>query len=545
MKKLRLLALVTASVLSLSLLGCSDGIHWRFGQDDESSETSSDSENKDDKDKDDDDDDTPSVDIDTVKEHVEAMLEHTEESGNEQAVSEDIATLINDLDTISEELSYLTMDYYTDWYSTRLEKKYDALYEDYYVAYELISYGFHNGYLVEEYAHLFEPYIDPEYVEYYTDSYMSLRRLEGYTRVDYELLNEDLDEYFDIAYDDDLSDKEKNLRCAELYLTILSDYDTESMYELYNRDYTAENIISLSKLVKEEFLPVSMAYEDVFYDLPDSDELYDGPVGPENPFEAVWDNASRISPEFEKVAKNMKDNSLYVLADGNDCYDGSFTTDLPLQNSSIIYLYQYGDYYDLITAIHESGHHYAYTFDDTSTYLSGNNIDIAEIQSQGLEMLFIPLYQDICGDSADAMAVMNLYSIVDSVLSGFIVGEFELTVLENLDSMTPEDVVELFDELYGEYNPDAELYMISHIFESPGYYISYGVSALASLDIWHTSLTDYDKAVEMYEKIVRVESNDKENTFSASLEKCGFNDVLDNDFILYIADTLEKYADSF
>lgn len=545
MKTKRLLAIILSSVLSLNLFGCSDEIHWRFGQDnDESPETSSDSENEDDKDKDDD-NDTPSVDIDTVKEHVEAMLEHTEESGNEQAVSDDIATLINDLDTISEELSYLTMDYYTDWYDARLEKRYDALYEDYYVAYELISYGFHNGYMAEEYAHLFEPYIDSEYLEYYTDSYMSLRRLEGYTRVDYELMDEDLDEYYDIAYDEELSDDEKNLKAAELYLDILADYDNESMYALYNRDYTGENIASLSKLIQEEFLPVSLAYEDVFYDLPDSEELYEGPVGPENPFEAVWDNASRISPEFEKVAKNMKENSLYVLAKGDDCYNGSFTTDLPLQNSSIIYLYQYGDYYDLITAIHESGHHYAYTFDDTSTYLSGNNIDIAEIQSQGLEMLFIPIYQDICGDSADAMSVMNLYSIIDSVLSGFIVGEFEFTVLENAENMTPEDVVELFDELYGEYNPDAELYMISHIFESPGYYISYGVSALASLDIWNTSLTDYDKAVEMYENIVRVESNDKENTFSASLEKCGFSDVLDKDFILYIADALEEYAENF
>lgn len=537
MKRNRIIALILAAVLPIYTSGCSleDFIN-------SSSESSYESES---------DNGSSSltdkysiVEIDTIKEHISQLQEDAESSGNANKLQQDIETLLGDLDKISETLSYITIDYYTDWYNQDLEAEYDSCYENYYVASELLCYAFANCYTIEEYSDLFAPYVDEEYLDYYTDRSMSIKRLEGYSRVDYEVMDEYLDDYYNIAYSTKKKDKTKNLEAAEIYLDLLSSYDTETFYETYDRDFTADKILELSQIVRSELIPISESIEDIFFSIPGSDELYDDPLVFDDPFEIIYDYADQISNEIAGSAELLYDNSLYTIAEGNNCYNGSFTIDLPVQDSSLIYIYRNNDCYDLLTAIHEFGHFHASFYDDTTTYLMHNNIDIAEIQSQGMEVLFMPLYDEICGEQADAMHIMKLYDMLDSVITGFIIGEFEYTVLKNLDTMTPENVVDYFDSLMEEYNYDVDLYYISHLFEQPGYYISYGVSALAALDIWETSLDDYAKAVEMYENIAKIKCNSGEFQFMSALESCGFNDVLNENYIKELGTKISDYAES-
>lgn len=483
-----------------------------------------------------------SFDIETVKEHAEQLEEAAEQSGNSAKVKELIDVLLTDMDTISQALTYLTLEYYADWYDMRLEKQYDMCYEDYYVAYELISYAFANGYENEEYSELLEPYVDMEYLEYYTDRAMSATRLEGYARTDYESMDEYLDEYYEVAYDQEFDEDEKNLKCAEIYLDVLSTYDAETFYDEYNRDFTAEEILELSGCIKELYTDTSLVLEDSFNSTDNSDKLYEEQIGEENPFETVAEYAGLLSPEIKEAADKLLEEELYMITDGRDCYEGSFTIDLPVDNSAVIYLYEYGDCYDLITAIHEFGHFYSSFYDEIPTFLMKNNVDVAEIQSQGMETLYMTLFDDICGEYAQAMEMFKLYDLLNSVIAGFMIGEFEYTVLKNIDTMTPEDVAELFEELAQAYNYDMELYYVSHIFEYPGYYISYGVSALAALEIWQTSLTDTEKAIELYENIARVESNSEDTRFRQSLAECGFSDVLSKDYVISLAQDIEEYA---
>ena len=113
----------------------------------------------------------------------------------------------------------------------------------------------------------------------------------------------------------------------------------------------------------------------------------------------------------------------------------------------------------------------------------------------------------------------------------------------NRDTFTPEDVVECFEEIIGDFSPDMQLHYIPHIFEQPGYYISYGVSALAAFDIWKDCLDAPDKAFEKYDNIAHVPCNSIDSTFCSALEESGFSDVLDKKYIENLADEITDYAD--
>jgi hypothetical protein len=484
------------------------------------------------------------VELDDVREHVEQILADAEISGNREALIADIDVLMNDADKASEALAYANISYYSDWNNEALEDEYDSCYETFYVTSEMLLYAFSNCYKYDEYSDLFKDYIYEDYLDYYTDRSMSLKRLEGYSKVDCEVMDEYLDAYYDILYSEDMDDDEMSLKAAEVYLDVLAGYQTDSFYDAYNRDFTPEDVLSLKDTVLSEMNDASDALLTAFWSIEEANDVLYDPVQFDNPFETIAEYGGKISAEIGESAQYLLDNERYTLTDGDNCYTGSFTTDLPLENDALIYVYNSDDYYNLLTPVHEFGHFYSSFYDDTPTYLMENNIDIAEIQSQGMEMLFWNLYDEIYGEQAEAMRIVKVFDMIDSVSSGFAVGEFEYTVLENLDDMTPEKVVSTFDEIMGKYGYELYLYEIPHIFEQPGYYISYGVSALAALDIWVAALDDYDEAVEMYNKISRIPINSGEYQFNSALEECGFADVLDEKYIEILADKIENYAKS-
>ena len=91
--------------------------------------------------------------------------------------------------------------------------------------------------------------------------------------------------------------------------------------------------------------------------------------------------------------------------------------------------------------------------------------------------------------------------------------------------MTLEEINELYADTYAEYNswaaedPGFGWVYVSHNFESPMYYISYSVSALAALQIWNQSSRNFSKAVTTWEKFI--EHGTYNNTYLDIVGKCG------------------------
>lgn len=116
---------------------------------------------------------------------------------------------------------------------------------------------------------------------------------------------------------------------------------------------------------------------------------------------------------------------------------------------------------------------------------------------------------------------------MDSVISGFAVGEFEYRVMQDLENISPQDVCDIFDEIMEEAGLSSQLYQITHLYEQPGYYISYGVSALASMQIYAAMQEDFSQAIIMYTNISAISSKSGDYQFLEALASSGFDNIFD------------------
>lgn len=536
MKFKKILAAVTAATLMLSLSGCMSLEEFLYYGSSESEEVSEISEI---------DDSSESSEnqerLDSIKADAEKLIEYSKKKGNSEQIEEYTQKLIDCCNEISEELAFATVDYYSDLQDEDTERIYDDLYKDYYVAFDYLCYAFANAYNEGNYDDLLEKYTDDDSVEYYTTKGLTLKRIEAMSRLEFEKKDELLDGYFDVAYDEDIDDDEKNLEAAKLYLELLEDFETDNFYNAYNRDFDGKSIFSLSDIITEKIADAAYEVDQLIYSMPELDEFIKDPIKIDDPIAMIDEYAPNLSDAIGASAKKLKDDELYVLKSGKKCYNGSFCIDLPATDRALLYVYCENDFYDLLTAVHEFGHFHASYYDSTPDYLAVNNVDIAEIQSQGMEIVFMENYDDIFGKYSDLMKLSKIDDMLYAVLSGFLIGQFEYDILSRRDKLKPEDVVEHFDALMKKGGYDLQFYEISHLFEQPGYYISYCVSALAALNIWMVSLDDQEKALEMYESIAGIKCNSPESHFRAALESCGFDDVLTEKYIEKLYKKVSEY----
>ncbi len=346
---------------------------------------------------------------------------------------------------------------------------------------------------------------------------------------------------------------DKNVECAALYLrlvNILNDvvepYDCnyfEYMYYIYNRDYSIDDITALSPYVKTDITDCYKRVEDNIKGLPE----YSGYTGVntvfENNFEVIKLYAAEISDELYESAKFITDNNLYKFGSGSNSIRMAFTTLLPQYSTAFIYQYLYNNQNDIMSSIHEFGHFNAVRNCDISSSLNGTsiNLDISEVQSQGLEVLYTKFYRRIFGEYAELLRQQQYADLLYSISSGFMVNEFENYVFNNAENMTPQDVVEKYKSINDEYEIVAmPLYGIHHIFRTPAYYISYATSALAAVGMCDVLDSSFDDAVDMYTTFSHFDPTDNNNKYKECLEKSGFGNVLSAGYISRIASVTDN-----
>lgn len=356
--------------------------------------------------------------------------------------------------------------------------------------------------------------------------------------------------YIDIAYSTTLSVDEKEYKCAENYLeyvkhlnsAIISDkYNYfDYIYAVYGREYTPDNIIMMSdtvkKYMKEYYYKINSKYKETLKYAGNNSVLF------ENNLSIINHYASKISEELKESAEFILENNYYTFVSGENSAAQAFTIVLPDYNAAYIYQYQYGYTSDFFSTIHEFGHFNALIKNTIPCmYQQTFNIDIAEVQSQGLEALFTKFYRSLFGAASDSLKLSQASDLIVSVAAGFFANEFEYYVFKNADSITADDVLNKFRELRSEYEIyNVDLYRISHFIQQPGYYISYASSALAALDIWSVMEYDYEKAALMYTELSHY-NYAAGNSFIEVLEKCGFDDIFTNE---YITETLGRTVDT-
>ena len=398
--------------------------------------------------------------------------------------------------------------------------------------------------------------MDDEYLALQTE----ITRLETeYNAIDTDDQKEYADEAAEILID--LVAAYNKLAAAEGY-----DNYMEYAYENdYGRSYSPEDAERLCGYVKQYLAPLS---DDV--DAAISRASGAGRAAAANglasPLSANYTDYVALSENvlrsyFEEIGDYMTEAYDYLnecnlyyqatAANNPNGLTGAFTTFL--YNNDAPYIYQYcsdnGSWSDISTFVHEFGHFTSYYVNGSS---GGSDLDVAEIQSQANEMLFLPYYEQLF-TNADALVMNELFSsLFWSVTMGCIFDEFQREIYTSPESYaTADDINALFDRLLEEYNADwygallgsdfdftywwAE---VSHTFQSPFYYISYAVSALPALTIYEDSKTDRAAAIAEYNYIQQYGNGTY--TFGELLNNAGVASPFTESTLRSLADFIES-----
>lgn len=95
---------------------------------------------------------------------------------------------------------------------------------------------------------------------------------------------------------------------------------------------------------------------------------------------------------------------------------------------------------------------------------------------------------------------------------------------------------------YTYYDTEEEAYDwvdVPHTFSSPMYYVSYGTSALAALDIWTIALEDRQAGIDKYMELTTYGLT---TTYCELLEKCGLKSIFEEGTIQEIAQAVSDYS---
>lgn len=512
-----------------------------------------------------------------------------EEDGNEQAVIECYEGLLTEIDCFRTQYSLNAIRYYNDVNNeeyAQIDSEYSELYS---TLSDKCAQAIKSALTDSQYADALKEYIGDDEI---VDSLLSYQELSD---EELELIKEEnslVQEYdkaqstdysvevdgktwtYDSLYEeaDSLSDedyyniyvelsKARNEVCAGIYLKLvkvrneeaaLYGYDNYADYayeEEYYRDYTTDDIRYVYSEVKEHLVPVMADLEAYTVEYPLSDDMYYMDLTGDEMVEAIAPYVGQVSPELEDSFNYMKDHHTYDMDMSDTRMDVGYTDMLYQYGMPIIFNCTNGTFYDVETLIHEYGHYNNAYHNYTHGFYVQSNMDVGEIHSQGMELLFLEYADGVYGEeNADAIKLWVIEYLANCVIQGCLYDEFQVEVYKSDEELTVHDLNRMFRSLAEEYgivygNDFDEAYdwvNVSHTFQSPMYYISYATSALSAFDIFGMSLENRENAVDCY---LNLTTYGFDTPYRELLDDTGLQDIFEGDSVETIVSEVKAYAD--
>ncbi len=298
-------------------------------------------------------------------------------------------------------------------------------------------------------------------------------------------------------------------RLGEIYIELvklrkeLTDGDAmDEFYRGFYRDYTPEDARGLESSVAEILADTQKKVYQVY----DSDAAYN--LSFDLPEEELIKAASaalgNIHPSLAQSYQIMIQNGLYDVEYRKEKRDGAFCVTFPSYQSPFLYIQPGYDVETVHSFYHEFGHYNEMLHSDMHRYFPGgiDDVDAAEVMSNALALMSSGQMDDIFGaENGEIMAEFNVYRVLFALVSACLVDEFEQYAFSTED-LTYEKLNNKFSELTKKYHintwSESTWTQISHIYETPGYYISYAVSSISAMELWERYEEDPAAGVESY-----------------------------------------------
>lgn len=264
--------------------------------------------------------------------------------------------------------------------------------------------------------------------------------------------------------------------------------------DVYQRNYTISDAVNLveniknSDLLKENYLFYS-------YNLPNLSKYK---VSEKELVENLK-YVSHFLEESKEIIDEFLTYGFYNFDYRSNKVSSSYKTYLSSkEDEQFILLNVNGNILDYSTLFHEFGHYLAGALKNDKYEGNKFDLDIAEVHSQSLEYImsdYFYLFLDM--EQSEALKSQLLFDALWTIYSTCVVFEFEKYVYE--EPINILSVQNKFNQLIKEYTypfsfgiegKDYLYTSISHLYNSPGYYISYLTSIIPSLELFFSSSND-------------------------------------------------------
>ncbi len=340
-------------------------------------------------------------------------------------------------------------------------------------------------------------------------------------------------------------------------------------YEMYEREYTTDDSAVIYENIVKYISPLFNEYYTKWQEISNSWQrwTYDQ-VNSYNDINGNFTDvhlANTVVNEFMKEIsitcggetatfydrlQDMMEAGTLILGE----YDGAYTWTIVGKNCPAIMLGE--GYRTTFTFVHEFGHYMNMLYNDQSVIVSP--LDLSETHSQGLEMLYLTFLESQMGGDLEKvyeyMYINNILNYLASILNTVSIDRFERAVYSGTYTGINDDIIMadgiitkdeydlLFDSIVQELGMPANGYRYWRpvTTRSAGYYISYSVSLIGSLQMLST-YEELDEKAECYTKLISYiedENAEEYDTYKEVLEYAGLYSYDDEELFKYLDELL-------
>ncbi|MDD5923164.1 MAG: M3 family metallopeptidase [Clostridia bacterium] len=330
-------------------------------------------------------------------------------------------------------------------------------------------------------------------------------------------------------------------------IATLNGYDSYAEYayeNVFGRNYTPDDVSALCESVKNDIVPYYLEHIDEIEDAEATLSYSELDVSSARIKDMMEYGAKRLSSEVIDAYNTLIDLNLNDIEPSMTKNNTGFTTYITNYKEPFIFNSPYENYLDYTTMFHEFGHFVSSYYNPEDSVWGYCDYDLAELQSQGMEVIFTLFYDEIFGEYSVEAKQSTIGNLMRSVIEGCIYDEFQRRVFEE-KNLTTTRVCEIFYETAESYGYEDMLYygeydwmLISHNFESAFYYVSYAVSALSALEIAALIPNGEKEAAETYMKALSLPIG--EYSFTGALEEIGLDNLFDDNIGDSLINNIDK-----
>jgi oligoendopeptidase F len=315
----------------------------------------------------------------------------------------------------------------------------------------------------------------------------------------------------------------------------MPDYRAYIWRQKFRFDYSPEDCKSFHAAIEEVVVPAAarvyerrrqrLGIESVRPWDRDVDPYADTPLKPSQSDEDFLTRARSVFQHVDPVLggyfQTMLDEGLLDIENRKNKASGAYSLGLHAVHRPFIFMSNTNTPLDVQTILHEGGHAFheferahVHFYQRGEIYLPA---EFAEVASMGMELISSPYKtKEYGGFYSDNEAARAMIELLEGIITFWpymaVVDAFQHWIYENAaegssGSKCEEKWAQLWDRFmvgidYSGLEEDKKAFWHrqGHIFESPFYYVEYGLAQLGAVQVWANARRDQEKAVADYRK---------------------------------------------